>query len=262
MHSLAGYLNYIFTAINKHKIHSPFVFNLITNVFEDKTKYSEYDEIIKYQYTLNSSTRLLEICDLGARSRDKKFITYTDNIQTINKRRKLNNSKLFFLYRLVKHLEPSSILELGTSFGGSTTAMHLANKSSIIQTVEGCANIADVANEHFKKFNYNNIVIHNGSFDSEVPEILKKQKRFDLIFIDGNHRGSANLKYFDWFLNHTNENSCILYDDINWSKDMTSFWDQICKHPKVSVSINLFHFGLIFFKKGLQKQNYTIKGNF
>ncbi|MFA8449694.1 MAG: O-methyltransferase [Bacteroidales bacterium] len=257
-----NYLKYKNRSINKHKVHSPFVFRLITEVFEDNNKYSDYIKLLKLQNQLNTSHRLLETCDFGSKSGNKNYISYSESVATLNKKRSLRNKDLFLVYRLVKDIAPQKILELGTSFGVSTLALKLASPKSSIYTIEGCANIVEIAQESFKQFNINDIEVINGSFDIEIPQLLNKIQEVDFVLIDGNHRKEATLKYFRCCLEHINDNSCIIIDDISWSKQMREAWIEICKNPKVSITIDLFHMGIVFFRKGIPKQNFILKADY
>ena len=82
----------------------------------------------------------------------------------------------------------------------------------------------------------------------QIANVLKKDISPDLIYFDGNHQKKATLKYFNDCLPFINENSVFIFDDIRWTKDMLDAWQEISSHPKVSVSIDLFSIGLIFFR--------------
>jgi hypothetical protein len=44
-------------------------------------------------------------------------------------------------------------------------------------------------------------------------------------------------------------------DDIYWSEGMTKAWQAIKKHPDVTLSIDIFDIGIVFFRKELSKQD-------
>lgn len=64
------YIHYYLTASNGsgHGIHSPFVFDFIKNVLNDKTKYDCYHIIEKLRKELQHDNRIIEVEDFGAGS--------------------------------------------------------------------------------------------------------------------------------------------------------------------------------------------------
>jgi len=40
---------------------------------------------------------------------------------------------------------------------------------------------------------------------------------------------------------------------------MDEAWKQIQEHEQVSLTIDLFQFGLVFFRKGIAKQHFTLR---
>jgi hypothetical protein len=53
-------------------------------------------------------------------------------------------------------------------------------------------------------------------------------------------------------LPHLNEHSVVVFDDIHWSKEMEQAWYEIQQNNMVTLSIDLFFVGLVFFKKTLK----------
>jgi hypothetical protein len=61
-------------------------------------------------------------------------------------------------------------------------------------------------------------------------------------------------------LKSTNQNSVLIFDDIYWTADMTKAWEEIKTHPAVTLSIDLYKVGLIFFRKeNKQKEHFCLK---
>ena len=79
-----------------------------------------------------------------------------------------------------------------------------------------------------------------------------------MFFIDGNHRKNPCLQYFYQCLQHIHNDSVLIFDDIHWSGEMEQAWKEIQDHPSVTVTIDLFRMGLVFFKKGLSKEDFII----
>ena len=162
------------------------------------------------------------------------------------------------LGRIINYLDVENILEIGTSLGIATASMSFTNQESNITTLEGCKNTAAVAESSFKKFGLKNIDIIIGDFKGTLPQVLKN-KTFDFIYFDGNHQKEPTIDYFEQCLNHINNNSIFIFDDIYWSKGMLEAWNYIKDHPKVTVSIDTFYWGIVFFRKEQPKQHFTVR---
>jgi len=105
----------------------------------------------------------------------------------------------------------------------------------------------------------NHIEMVPGNFDNTLISTLEKLKRLDYIFIDGNHRREPTLRYFDTALRFAHDESIFVIDDIHWSDEMNSAWEKIKLNNKVSISIDLFHMGIVFFRKeNREKEHFTL----
>ena len=91
-------------------------------------------------------------------------------------------------------------------------------------------------------------------------KLYLKDKIIDMAYIDGNHTYEATMKYFNELLKITHENSILIFDDIYWTSDMTKAWEEIKTIPAVTVSIDLYKVGLIFFRKeNKQKEHFCLR---
>jgi len=200
---------------------------------------------------------MIEVTDLGAGSSQLKGIKrkVSDLAKYSAKSAKYGQ----LLYRLSAHFKPFNILELGTSFGISTLYLSLGNEDATTTTMEGCPEIAALAKKHFSSLNSNRIEVITGDFGKALPAYLQKNNRLDLVFFDGNHRREPTLEYFRLCLEKANDNSLFIFDDIHWSEEMEEAWAEIKNHPSVTVTIDLFFVGLVFFRKGQEKQHFSIR---
>jgi len=55
--------------------------------------------------------------------------------------------------------------------------------------------------------------------------------------------------------------SIWIFDDIHWSKDMEEAWEMIKNHSKVTVTIDTFQWGIVFFRKEQVKEHFIINPN-
>ena len=253
---LLSYIKYRLSSGTRHDVHSPFVYNLIEKVLRDKTNYLEYFNVEKLRKQLLKDKTALNIEDLGAGSLsgNKKR-----TVKTVAKNSLKPKKYAQLLFRLVKYFKPKTIIELGTSLGVTSIYFSKAAPSSEIYTIEGSGEIARVAQSNFKANACKNITQITENFDEHLEPLLKEVGSPDIIFFDGNHRKAPTLKYFDTSLRYINNESIFIFDDINWSGEMKEAWDTIKAHPQVKVTIDLFFIGIVFFRKELQKQDFTIR---
>jgi predicted O-methyltransferase YrrM len=256
---LSKFINYKVKASNGkgHGIHSPFVYDFIRKVLLDKRKFYAYDAIESCRKELLKDKRVLHIEDFGAGSRNQKT-----NQRTISKIAYSSLKPKKFgqlLFRIVNYYQPENILELGTSLGITSSYLASAKEDANVITIEGSNEIARIAHSNFEKLRLKNISIITGNFDDQLPTFLNTQNKLDFIFIDGNHRLEPTLRYFEMLLPKTQEETILIFDDIHWSEEMEMAWKQIQDHSQVTVTIDLFFIGLVFFRKeNKAKQHFKI----
>ena len=254
------YIHYYLTAANGkgHGTHSPFVFDFILSVLNNRQHYTPPAKIEALRKKLLHDGTAIQIEDLGAGSRKgtTKKRTVKEIAATAVKPKKWSH----FLYRLVSHYKPQTIIELGTSLGISTAYMAAANGAANIYTIEGSPAIQQVAAQNFKQLGCTNIHSLTGNFDEVLPKVIADVSTIDLAYIDGNHRYAPTMAYFEQLLQKKSNNSIFIFDDIHWSAEMEGAWEEIKKHPSVTVSIDLFFMGLILFRKEVKvSQHYSIR---
>jgi predicted O-methyltransferase YrrM len=254
------YFHYYFTASNGkgHGMHSPFVFDFILNVLNNKKGYEAPAEIEVLRKQLLKDSTAITIDDLGAGSRvqSSKQRTIADLAKNAIKPKKYSQ----ILYRLVKHYQPKTIIELGTSLGITTAYLSKANPSAAITTIEGSESIAKIAQQNFQKLNLSNIKPLIGNFDDLLSNAICQILNVDLAYIDGNHRLEPTLNYFQQFLSKINNNSIFIFDDIHWSEEMEEAWEIIKSHPSVKCTVDIFFLGFVFFREEFKaKQDFLVK---
>ncbi len=66
-------------------------------------------------------------------------------------------------------------------------------------------------------------------------------------------------RYFEQCLPKVHEGTMLIFDDIYWSEGMKQAWAQIKANPQVTVTVDLFWIGLVFFKTGRVKEDFKIR---
>lgn len=255
-HLFKSYLKFIWNSTNAHGVHSPFVFNLVRNCFYDKANYPEYSVLEDYRNSLLQNKNEIEVTDFGAGSR--VFKSNTRAVNQIAKNAGISTDRAKLLFRIVNYFQPKNILEIGTSLGLATSSLAL-NDFSEVTTLEGCPETMNQCQLQLQKFNVKNVICINTEFSKLLTTYNLKPKTYNLIYFDGNHSKQATLEYFELLLPTIDNETVWIFDDIHWSKEMEETWEIIKKHPKVTVTVDTFQWGFVFFRSEQVKENFTVR---
>ena len=81
---------------------------------------------------------------------------------------------------------------------------------------------------------------------------------FDLGIITG-HDKQTILPVFERLLQDANANSVIALENIHATPQMQAAWQALKKDPNVTVTVDTYHLGLIFLRKGQAKQHFILR---
>jgi len=262
---IKAYLKFLWNSKNEHGVHSPFVFSLLTKCFYDKKSKPEYSILKNYRKSLLENKNFIEVTDFGAGS--KVFKSNRRQISKIASTAGISPRRAELLFRVTHYFKSSTILEIGTSLGLATSALALGSRSlgtnAKVITLEGCPETANQCQLQLQKFDFNNVNSIVTEFEKYFQDIKLRLKteteNFNLIYFDGNHSKKATLAYFDLLLPTITNDSVWIFDDIHWSQEMEDAWKIIKNHPKVTVTIDTFQWGFVFFRYEQQKEHFVIR---
>lgn len=256
------YLQYLLSSVGRHGVHSPFVYKLLTQVIYDKRQQPVYKRIEALRKQLRSNPNALTLQDFGAGGEQNP--TYIRTIAQIAKTSAKPRKYAQVLYRLCAYHQPKYMLELGTSLGISTAYQAMGAKQGqntiAFTTLDGSPAVAQQARKNLDSLGINaEVTIGIGNFDEVLPQYLQNFPQLDYVFFDGNHRYQPTIDYFLQCLPLAHENTLFVFDDIRWSDEMEKAWEEIKNHPQVTVTVDLFFIGLVYFHKGQTKQHFTLR---
>ncbi|MEI6865131.1 class I SAM-dependent methyltransferase [Flavicella sp.] len=250
------YIKHLTNSCNKHGVHSPFVYDFITKCLYKKASKEDVSFFEKYRFNLKTSSKVVCIEEYGAGSR-----VFKSNIRKVSQIVEVAGIKRKYgllLMRMMSYFEVKTCLEIGTSLGLATLCLQAKEPKMLLTTLEGCKNTLEVAKEQFDRFGLKNIKVVLGDFKVTLPKAVKNNN-YDVVYFDGNHTKTATLGYFKECLKAKHNNSIFIFDDIHWSQGMCEAWDEIKKHPEVTVTIDIFQWGIVFFRKEQRKEHFTIR---
>lgn len=261
MYQFFAFLRYwLLRSGNAHGLHSPFVFGLYTTVIRNTGEYGAFARIEQRRQALLASSQVLDVTDFGAGSQVAQAGGRRRSVHAIARHAAKPPRLAQLLFRLVNHFQPVTTLELGTSLGLTTAYLALADSRQQVISFEGCPNTAAVARQTFEQLAIPNVRLVEGNLDQTLPATLASLPQpVDFVFFDGNHRYEPTLRYFEQCLAKAHEGSVFVLDDIHWSAEMERAWAAIKAHPSVTVTIDLFFVGLVFFRKKQPRQDFWLR---
>lgn len=257
MHA-AGYLiNYFTHLICSHtgRVNSGFINDFRQSILNNKTAYAEFSFIEQYRTTICRCETPYECTDPGAGTRS---LLTGRTIGSMAKSASVNAKFGRLLFLLARYYQPELIVELGTAVGVSTMYLACGNPKARVITVEGNPQLAEIASVNFGLNNMNNIFLVNNTFEKAIPQLLPEISKNALVFIDGNHTFQATMYYFEVFGKKPDSCRILVFDDINWSPEMSEAWKRITSSDYSGLAVDLFQMGILFQGNEMQQQKFHL----
>lgn len=238
-------------ALTRAEVHSPFLFDLTEQVLNDSRHFYAFDEIEYRRDLLLAANEMLQIEDHGAGSHS--LSGNSRKVSDIARTSLITPRFGQHLFRLATFLQPTTILEMGTSLGISAAYLAKGAPQARMVTLEGSPAIADVARQQLQALGLDQVEVRIGEFSHTLPAALESLRSVDLAFIDGNHRYEPTVQYFEALKPYLHDGSVIVFDDIHWSRGMEKAWNTIRRDPRVTVSVDLFYKGIVSFRTAFRE---------
>lgn len=242
--------------MDEHSLHSPFIFGFYREVIRTDYSMPLFSGIEKLRDSLLGSTKEISVVDMGAGSAVTSGVKR--KVSDIAKYALATAKKSRLYYRIIASIEAETVLELGTSFG--INSMYIAGPTCVkkLVTFEGCPKTAEIAKANFNGFSSDKIQLINEPIDQVLELTLNRLGTIDLVLFDANHTYEATMRYYKQCKPYINEHSILIFDDIHWSIGMSKAWREIQKEVEITLTIDLFYLGIVFFKKDLEKEDYKL----
>ncbi|MEM9260687.1 MAG: class I SAM-dependent methyltransferase, partial [Bacteroidota bacterium] len=239
-------------ARTRYDVHSPYLVEFIEEVYRDDRYYDAFTRIPAIRKSWAGRKEKVALANIGAPSKTtSKSVRSASSLVADNA---INDRCGQLLFRLAIWLKARNIIEFGTNAGISTLYLHAADTQATLHTVEGNPKVAALAQETFQKAETGpGLRPHIALFYDWLNKLSDEEARpLDLFFLDGDHRKEPTLEYVRSLLPRATEHSVFVIADIHWSQDMEQAWEQLQKLPEVTATLDLYHFGLLFFRKGME----------
>lgn len=229
------YLNFYRAALTKYKVHSPFVFEFVNDVFEDQRFYHAFGLIEDYRRNL-----------LG----NAEKILAKNQEQTINQLSKNELEKKYgaILFKTILKYKPKTILEIGTGLGVATLYQAMPNSTTPVITLSEETVLARKTIQYFNQLGTRNITLLPGPIHDSLPKSIAILPTLDFIFFNDFWGTTTTLGYLETCLQHIHSDTIIVVNQPNASTEKTQFWQSIKQLPQVKLSLDLFNLGFVFFR--------------
>ncbi len=222
-------------AQSKYAVHAPFAFDFYTKVICAKQK---------LPLKLNTIESL-------------RKTTLREHAKAI--RKQIPSCRdAFLLYRIVEYIQPTHILEIGTSEGIAPMFMMYAQKEARLINSEEKWQLAKIAHQNQMASLFLDYCI---AWKNEIitPEEAKQNLPLGVVYFSNMFFGEDLSQLFVDCLPFVDENSVFIFSRIHTSKLMENTWNEIIRNENISLSLDIFHFGIVFFKKNIAKQHFNLK---
>jgi predicted O-methyltransferase YrrM len=220
--------------IRGHGIHSPFVYNLITKVIEERRRYYSLDavELIGKQLLFKEGS--------------------------IVKRKAISPKHGALLFRLTNYFQTQNVIQIGGTTGLST--LYLTSYANGINCIslENIPEYLPIARRIYDKAAKTPVDIRDGDYKQTLPQALQDMKQPDLVFFNLRHEQADWLWLFHKCMEYIHDDTLFVFEDIKSGHQVREHWKQVCAHPGVTVAIDLSSTGIVFFNKKLHKRTYLL----
>ncbi len=230
-----------------HGIHSPFVYNLITKVIEERNPYYRYHDIELIR------KKLLYKEDSFFQTGKTKL-----PLAEIVKKKAIRPKHGALLFRLTNYFKPDKILQIGTSLGLSTLYISSYKPGLTCVSLEPDKDYSLISKWVYENGARTSIDLQTGAYRDKLPGILNKMKKVDFVFMNIHDDSSENNYIFNECIKHTHNESVFVMEGIKNNQVTRNFWNETCTHPEVTVTIDLTSIGIIFFNKKHYKRDYKL----
>lgn len=224
------------SALTKYQIHSPFVFELVMAVLEDRRYYYAFQEVEQLR---------------AGMLRQETWLPGNASVSPEQGRQ---------LFRLANWANPACMLEIGASTGIGSTYLAWGARQARMIALEAHPEAAAVARLNLEWLGLDRqAAVRAGDLEESLPAALESLPSLDLVFFNGNSVHSALLSYFRLCAARAQARSVFVFSSLHQSPEMVAAWQEIKQDARISLSVDFFGLSLAFFNPEFEvKQHYSV----
>ena len=220
---IGSWLKYLWKRKNEYNIHSPFVFDFVTKVLNDRGSNQDYETILHISKLLDK----------------KKHISYA----------KRKRSRL--LYRVIRHYQPDSVVSFGGITAQNATALALGNLKTKVYLEQ--------SEDFLETLNAMGVINVNLIQPDEFDSTRFRRLNTGFVFFGRDSFEDDTWDYLTDCMNYKTADSVFIFEDIHSCSDIEDAWEEIKANEDVSVTFDLYGIGMAFFREGIEKQDFVLK---
>lgn len=236
-----------------HGVHSPFVFRFITKVIDERASYYCLHDIEQTRKRVSSSRETFQFPVINNPDKDTSLPAKSIVHKLVLKPRSGG-----LLMRTTNFLNPQTTIQIGCTAGFSSLYLSGFSATAKLTVLEKNSNRCSFAHFIFKKHGRKDIDLIEGQYHETLLPNLNKAGSIDLIYLDSHNTPAENRYTLEQCLPYIHEKSALIIAGIKSSDEMKKFWKEVCNKEEISISIDVYEFGIAFFNKKLYKRNYIV----
>ena len=238
--SLYNYFLYKLKSTNEHGVHSPFVFDLVTNVVYNNKDYYCYKTIEAQRKILLDSTVVvgsLSVSETAKKMPDEKY------------------SKL--LFRLVNYFQPNSVVLINDKLGVDSAYAASVSEHLKVYSFQENRELQKITASHLEQLKLKNVTLLYESQTTSLPDLLKQLSTLDFVVIHQKTKDEV-LSVFYQCLEKASTSSVFVVSNVGLP-EVAEAWEEIKNNNQVTVTIDLFYMGIVFLRKEQVKEHFLIR---
>jgi len=238
------FFRYYFKAVTRYQLHSPFVFELSTVLLEDPRWFYAFRDVEELRIMLRKAPHLV-----GNEQVPGHLLKTAGN-----------RCQGQLLFRLVEHLRPQTMLELGSTVGIRAMYMAAASREARFIGLETNPQSAHIARTNLDWLGLaKNAVIVDGAMDVSLPSALDMLKVLDILVLSLLENTVSVLRIWETSLPFAHDKTIFVFSHAHHSKESAATWAAIKNHPRVRLSLDYFDLSIAFIDPDFrEKQHFCI----
>ena len=224
-----------------HGVHSPFVYNFITKIIEEKATFYAFDEIEKHR---------------------KEILSQKNSLSILTAKETQSPKYGALLFRIVNFFKCQTVLQIGSSTGIMSLYLAMASKHCNCFALEERQNLLNTIRDFALAHNLNKLHCIEGSLKEALIRLQSVSTKADLIFINQLPESMIAEELLSLCRPLRHKETILIVNEIKRNKSMKKLWMAMRNHPQTRVSIDLFALGILFFDDRLPKKHYKTHFNY
>ena len=224
-----------------HGVHSPFVYNFITKVIEEKASFYAFEEIEKYR---------------------KEILSQKNDLSILTAKETQSPKYGALLFRIVNFFKCQMVLQVGSSTGIMSLYLAMASKHCDCFAIEERPNLLNAVENFVLAHNLEQLHCVEGNLKEALIKLQSTSMKADLIFINQIPESTNAEELLSLCQPLGRKETILIINEIKRHKSMKELWMTMRNHPQSRVSIDLFALGILFFDDKLPKKHYKTHFNY